>query len=412
MPALGFQGTRPTQATPVVRNGLTVYLDYYNRLSYIGSGTAVKDISGNGNDATYNNGPNNFTIGGIPTWGFNGTNQYFGFSYQIPVQTASTGFTWAAWVYVTRNFDGDILMGLRNNILTFYKQTSNKFEMYPAEVFSPLNIGSWMQVVAVYKGTSGTGGVTGTSGNMRIYRNADTVKDWGGTLDGSTSPQYLRDGDAPSLGASPLNFYIGGDPTAAEYYNAYLNNAQVYNRALTYSEIVDNYNSTCRRFGVAQKPNLYNWTRNLTNVTEGDDYVFTTGSGTWGTGQVYSSEGYTTNVMCSVRPGASGGNQFMLALNSDPTTNSNYTSLDYAWFFNGFGQTSIWESNVDTGIANTYSAADVFTVEYDGSNVVYKKNGTAVRTVARSVGAALYLDTSYNNVCQMIDLKFGRITPA
>ena len=101
----------------------------------------------------------------------------------------------------------------------------------------------------------------------------------------------------------------------------------------------------------------------------------------------------------------------MFALNTDPTTDPSYTSLDYAWFFAGFGSAGIWENNVQVVSPSiVYAEYDKFSIEYDGTNVVYKKNGTAVRTVARSVGSALYLDSAFNSTSganKFVDLRFG-----
>jgi hypothetical protein len=207
-----------------------------------------------------------------------------------------------------------------------------------------------------------------------------------------------------------MPFYVGGDPIGGEYYNGYISTVLVYNRALTASEIAANYQVLRQKF-------LYGFTATYTktaSITESPTKTFTTTSGlTWGTDQIYSTTGYANTAFTSCYFRGVTGSQFMLGLNTDPTTDASYTSLDYAWFFNGSGQAGIWESNVQVvapSIGYDTSGNDKFSVEFDGLNIVYRKNGTAQRTIARSVGAQLYLDTAFNSTSgaiKIIDLRFG-----
>ncbi len=88
----------------------------------------------------------------------------------------------------------------------------------------------------------------------------------------------------------------------------------------------------------------------------------------------------------------------MAGLNSDPTTDSNYTSIDYAWYFSSDqGNLEIYESGTGVYLAATSSAwalTDVLSIQYDGRNVRYYKNGTLIRTTAAAAGLRLYADTS------------------
>ena len=103
----------------------------------------------------------------------------------------------------------------------------------------------------------------------------------------------------------------------------------------------------------------------------------------------------------------------MIALNSDPATDAGLSSLDYAWFFNGYGQAGIYESGTEVVAAtlgyNT-NGNDNFSVEFTGTQILYKKNGSTQRTVARSVGSALYMDSSFNSSSgnvKIVDLTFS-----
>ena len=121
----------------VVLTGLSIFLDAGQTASYSGSGTAWNDISGNGNNGTLVNSPT-FTSAGAGSYFSFGSagSQRTSFTYQTPQQTAATAFTWNIWIYPTANSDSYVLMGYRGTTpLKFYKLTTQKFEMYPAEIF-------------------------------------------------------------------------------------------------------------------------------------------------------------------------------------------------------------------------------------------------------------------------------------
>ena len=393
----------------IVTNGLKLYLDASNRQSYpIGSSTWY-DLSGNGNHGTLVNSPAFYqsSTDQVPCLGFNGSTQRISFSYQTPIQTSSTAFTWTLWYYPLNNLDSYVMMGYRGTTpLQFYKLTTNKFEMYPAEVFGPSLLNGWRCMTAVYDGT------LGNPGNLKIYHNDQYSSTYGGTLT-NTAPSFpieLRDADTPDLSPSAMPFYVGGDPIGGEYYNGFIGGVLVYNRALTASEIAMNFSSISRRFPYG----FSNGYTKTASITESPTKTFTTTSGlTWGTDQIYSTVGYANTAFASCWYRGVTGSQAMLGLNADPTTDASYTSLDYAWFFNGSGQAGIWESNVQVvapSLGYNTSGNDQFSIEFDGTNVYYKKNGAIQRTTARSVGSALYLDTAFNSSSganKFIDLRFG-----
>ena len=153
------------------------------------------------------------------------------FIYQIPIQSAATAFTWDIWAYPVANQDGYVLMGYRGTTpLQFYKLTTQKFEMYPAEIFYAFTLNVWQNICVVYDGTQ-----VGTA-NMKMYVN--------GTQVGS------RNGSNPDLKTSAMPLYVGGDPIASEYATARINQVAVYNRALSPTEITTNFNNFKGRFGL------------------------------------------------------------------------------------------------------------------------------------------------------------------
>jgi len=219
-------------AGDIISSGLVLNLDAGNILSYPGSGTTWTDLSGNSNNGTIVNGPTYVSAGASSYFSFgSGAQQRTSFTYQTPVQTAYTAFTWDIWAYPIANQDGYILMGYRGTTpLQFYKLTTQKFEMYPASIFSLFTLNVWQNITAVYDGTQ-----SGTD-NMKLYVN--------GTQVGS------RSGSQPDLRTSDMPFYVGGDPIGGEYATARINQVAVYNRALSAAEVTTNFNTFKGRFGL------------------------------------------------------------------------------------------------------------------------------------------------------------------
>ena len=166
------------------------------------------------------------------------------------------------------------------------------------------------------------------------------------------------------------------------------------------------FNSTTTIFG-----NNYwtpNYTGGVTSPSAGT-YTKSTGSANVWNGQVYSSEGYTKNVYCAARASQTNGH-IMFGLNSDPATDGNYTSLDYAWYFLDSAILVIYENGVQVASYGAYTTSTVLSITYDGSNVQYWKDGVIQRTVARSTGNPLYFDTSFYTLSSSLNsVQFGPI---
>lgn len=88
----------------------------------------------------------------------------------------------------------------------------------------------------------------------------------------------------------------------------------------------------------------------------------------------------------------------MIGLNSDPSTDNGYTTIDYSLRLGSTGAMSIWESGTQQAAPGAYAVGDVFAIIYNGESVTYYRNGSALRTVAAPAGLLLYLDSSFNEV--------------
>lgn len=213
----------------IVSSGLSLYLTAY---AYT-SGVTWIDQSGNGNNGTLVNGPAfQNDIAGVKCFGFDGVDDRVSFTYQLPIQTSSTAFTWCAWVRCNRNTDGDLIMGYRGGAgpPPFAKMTSQKMEFFPAEVFLATPTATWIMLTGIYNGAGTSSGT-----NLQWYHNNASVG--------------LRGGGDPTLNSSTMPFNVGGDAVAGEWFQGYISAVAVYNRALSSTEVTQNYNATKSRYG-------------------------------------------------------------------------------------------------------------------------------------------------------------------
>ena len=154
------------------------------------------------------------------------------------------------------------------------------------------------------------------------------------------------------------------------------------------------------------------WTPNFSGgVTQSssDSSTFTKTSGTNGAwdGQVYSTQGYVRGVYATARASQTNG-YIMFGLNSDPSTDGNYTSMDYSFYFDGISTIQIYENGSAITSYGAYTTSTVLTITYDGVNVRYYNGATLLRTVARAIGNPLYFDSSfYNTGTSLNSVGFG-----
>lgn len=129
----------------------------------------------------------------------------------------------------------------------------------------------------------------------------------------------------------------------------------------------------------------------------------------WGVGSCYSLDGYTGGAFASVVPQQT-GQSIMFGLNTDPTTDANYTSIDYAFYCRSDGTLGVYESGTSRGTFGSYAAGDVLVVLYDGANVKYMRNGAVLRSVSAPAGLKLFFDSSFNLSGSLTNVQFGPLS--
>ena len=216
----------------VVTDGLVLYLDAANSISYVSGSTTWNDLSRNGNNGTLVNGPTfNSSNGGSIV--FDGTNDYVNIGDKEDFNFILGNFTAGCWF---KSSQSKIFAGLFGKVLgnvygwTLELSSGKLRQIYAStEINSPLsyNDNNWHYAIMVCQSLSQ---------NMYMYVD--------GILIGSTS---MPSSYIPPTGA-PL--WIGGWGNIAYVLNCNIAQTLIYNRALTATEILQNYNATKGRYGL------------------------------------------------------------------------------------------------------------------------------------------------------------------
>jgi hypothetical protein len=196
----------------IVTSGLVLALDAADKLSYPRTGTTWRDLSGNNNTGTLTNGPT-FSAANMGSIVFDGTNDYI----STPLQTLNRPFTLSVW----SNFSN--LTGFQ----TFIGQdTSVSIPRVVTNTINTVSINIWYNFA-----------VTLSSSSISLYQN--------GVIQSTTSDSnvLLTDNTTIVLAAG----YYANNIT--DFLNGKMSSVFIYNRELTATEILQNYNATKSRYG-------------------------------------------------------------------------------------------------------------------------------------------------------------------
>ena len=216
----------------IVTSGLILNLDAANRRSYPGTGTVWTDLSGNRNNGILSDGPtfdsrNGGSISFAPV-----TNPSKKCNVNHNQIFNSPGVTMSCWFYVNSLPGGETPLIRKEiqwalqldsasrifNLITIAGVWGGKYMYYP------FVINRWYNLLATYDAIS----------EMKTY------------VDGIFLDNYIRTG---SIDTNTNNIAIGHGccPTSV---NGNISIVQVYNRALSASEVAQNFNALRGRFGI------------------------------------------------------------------------------------------------------------------------------------------------------------------
>jgi hypothetical protein len=129
------------------------------------------------------------------------------------------------------------------------------------------------------------------------------------------------------------------------------------------------------------------------------------GGGSSWNARAASAEAFTASAWLSFQAAQTTA-EIMFGLSENPTATTSYTALNYAFYMTSAGSLRIYELGTQIAVIGSYQITDTLRITYDGTTVRYYQNSTLVRSVARAVGAGLYMSSSFytpNGIIQAID---------
>jgi hypothetical protein len=225
----------------IVKDGLVLHLDAGNNLSYPGTGITALNIAGVGATGILINGVG-FGVSSGGSFIFDGTNDYIDCGTDSITNFATTTMTAEVMFQTTGATSRPHLIGRGTNgavgqfVIVLENITPPKMRLWldkgsgwaiAATGSSTILNNQWYHVVGVYDGT-----------NAYVYLN--------GTLDvsaASTGPLRSIPSDSVTIG-----FFTG---SSAHYLTGKIPFARLYNKALSSTEILQNYNALKGRYGLS-----------------------------------------------------------------------------------------------------------------------------------------------------------------
>ena len=207
-------------------DGLVLHLDAGNTRSYPGSGNTVYDLSGFGNTSALTNGPT-YNSSNLGAFVLDGSNDYILVNSQANI-LSKTAYTKIAYIYIS-NFS------TVNNIISGGFSGQHAFWMFGTDKLNAGHNGAWNTVV----------GATSLSLNTWYFA-AVTYSD-------STGWKLYLNGREDGTSATTTTFtgnqeIVIGAYSSGNNFTGRISNIQVYNRALTATEIFQNYHATKGRY--------------------------------------------------------------------------------------------------------------------------------------------------------------------
>jgi hypothetical protein len=231
----------------LVTNGLVLCLDAANRKSYPGSGTTWFDITGNNNTGTFTNGPtfgdNSILFDGVNDYVTVTNGNYINsnnftvscFMYFDDITTTFTGYSFLNKnVYNTSGISAAIGTGgaVQNRLCSFRFSTSNAIAsvlgLVPSLQSLPFN--AWHEIAFTFS-------YDGSNSYITLY------------IDGKFSAS--SNGFSGTFVTNTQAMTIG-QPGAGNgvHHKGKISSYRIYNRALSASEIQQNFNATRGRYGI------------------------------------------------------------------------------------------------------------------------------------------------------------------
>jgi hypothetical protein len=217
----------------IVTDGLVLYLDAANPYSYVSGSTSWNDISRGGNNGTLVNGPT-FSSANNGSIVFDGVDDYVDTTFKASTSIGNGNPFTVSAIFKTGNLTQQMLVGCPD-VPRFYIEVFNR---------SGVLVSHW--------------GIGNNNNSLTSTAtiNLNQIYNYVTTYDGNIARGYLNGvlTDTDTIGSQSYNtnfLQIGKYTTALPIYlSGSIYTAQIYNRALSAQEVLQNYNATKTRFGL------------------------------------------------------------------------------------------------------------------------------------------------------------------
>lgn len=237
----------------IVQNGLICHLDAGNIRSYPGFGTYWYDISGNSLTAIGQSGASYQNSNYSPSILYNGTSSAY---HTLPLlSTATTNITMSVWANITSSSSRGCFFVNGNNNGYAIGVGGGLFEFYGNEIIALYGLRRWINTGINYGlGWKNIVLVVDSSSVPSIYLNGKLIGTYSGIgpLTPTTSAYVGRE-------------IFEGPQSPNRAFDGNIGQVLFYNRALSTSEILQNYNSTKQRY-------IYNQPINSSGLLLGLDF--------------------------------------------------------------------------------------------------------------------------------------------
>ena len=228
----------------IVTDGLVLSLNAADKNSYPGSGTTWTDMSGNGNNGTLTNGPT-FSSANGGFIDYDGTDDYVDCGNSSALSFGTESFTLDVWTRASAIGTTRFIVGKMDSPGL---GSGTGYGLYLGNGGTNWIFGVWDAAVLRIPTTPYT-----ASPNVWIYL--------AGVRDKESNQVNLYVNGVLTASSSDLGmdttvvtpFVVGGITTSnstANRWNGDIASTKVYNRALSASEVLQNYNATKTRFGL------------------------------------------------------------------------------------------------------------------------------------------------------------------
>ena len=241
----------------IVTDGLVFSFDAGNSRSYSGSGNTAYDLASLSTTYTLTNGPTYSSSNGGAIV-LDGTNDFLLNSVRSVATEFqySSAFTIVAWCRITENTQEGYIVNNRTQDISGTQYTGwglihagglilGFVGGYPSNTYSWRRVSSGFEVFSnsVYnKWAHITYLNNGTAGQQKIYINGEIATN---AASDDTTPPYTVD-----YSGGTHRIYIGYDGTQTHPLTGSISQVQIYNRALSATEISQNFNATRDRYGI------------------------------------------------------------------------------------------------------------------------------------------------------------------